>query len=98
MGADEFFTTSKGDSAREAFGAATRQAAYEDGHGGYTGTIAEKHDFVMLTDRKMLKKEAFELAQDLIEKGDRRACDKWGPALCIALEDGRFLFFGLASS
>ncbi len=98
MGADEFFTTSKGQSAREAFDVAVDHARNEDGSGGYSGTIAEKRSYVMLTDRKMPRKEAFATAQDLLEKGDRRACDKWGPALCIALDDGRFLFFGLASS
>ncbi len=98
MGADEFFTTSKGKNAEEAFYAALEETRYEVGHRSYTGTIAEKHEFEMLTDRKMPEREAEKLAQGLIEKSDRRACDKWGPALCIALEDGRFLFFGLASS
>jgi hypothetical protein len=46
LGATTFFTIGKGKNATEAFDNAYREAAYESGHGGYTGTIAEKHGFV----------------------------------------------------
>ena len=45
MGANTFLDTAVGTSAREAFDRLTDQARYEYGHGGYTGTIAEKHGF-----------------------------------------------------
>ena len=52
MGACTFETTAKGATARQAFSAAVAAAQYERGHGGYTGTIAEKSDFVILTPPK----------------------------------------------
>lgn len=47
MGADPFFTVAFGKDAREAFLAAREYALWESGHGGYTGTIAEKPGFVL---------------------------------------------------
>ena len=46
MGATQFMTTAKGKSLDDAFRVATDQARFEYGHGGYTGSIAEK-DSVM---------------------------------------------------
>lgn len=46
MGAELFRTRAVGDTLTDAFNAARDQARYEDGHGGYTGTIAEKNDVV----------------------------------------------------
>lgn len=42
MGADTFITIGSGKTFDEAFRAAVKQAQWEYGHGGYTGTIAEK--------------------------------------------------------
>lgn len=48
MGATEFsISQSASQSIEEAFRAAVRQAQYEYGHGGYTGTIAEKESYVL---------------------------------------------------
>jgi hypothetical protein len=47
MGADFFTDTATGKTAREAFRQAVEHAQYESGHGGYTGTIAEKHEYVL---------------------------------------------------
>ena len=178
MGASQFITVAKGRTAEDAFRAAREEALYEDGHGGYTGTIAEKRGFVMIDDTGARHKErltrsiaalkevarearapgAFdprallrrvsgeagvqldawalegatkatfvkavrgeiqrltkvrarcrarmsgaELAELLLEIGDRRIDDKFGPAGCIDLapkrkRDREFLFFGWASS
>lgn len=46
MGADNFSTAAFGKTPKEAFSAARERAQHNSGHGGYTGTIAEKHDFV----------------------------------------------------
>jgi hypothetical protein len=46
MGAQDFRSIGKGRSAKEAFGAARDQASWQYGHGGYTGSIAEKDGFV----------------------------------------------------
>lgn len=48
MGACDFETRSRGKTARDAFRVAVEDAQYESGHGGYTGTIAEKSGFVMI--------------------------------------------------
>jgi hypothetical protein len=48
MGAANFITGGTGATMREAFSNATQQAAHEYGHGGYTGTIAEKNGVVDL--------------------------------------------------
>jgi hypothetical protein len=48
MGATTFFTYSHGRNVGEAFRQAQDEARYENGHGGYTGTIAEKPGAVTL--------------------------------------------------
>ncbi len=50
MGAYEFSTFATGRNAQDAFSNAVSQAQYENGHAGYTGTIAEKSEFVMIRD------------------------------------------------
>jgi len=50
MGANDFMNMVSARSAEEAFHLARENAQYEHGHGGYTGTIAEKSDFVMIED------------------------------------------------
>jgi len=47
MGAEEFEATVSGDSVKDAFWAAVQQAQYDYGHSGYTGTIAEKGEYVV---------------------------------------------------
>lgn len=96
MGASTFMVTAEGKTAKEAFKNARADALYEDGHGGYTGTIAEKDSFVMITCE--LGMDPYEYADDLINEDDSRIEDKWGPAGCIALGGDKFLFFGWASS
>lgn len=89
----------------KAFGEARDHAAWEHGHGGYTGTIAEKHDYIVVEDDPRPLKEARVLAEEMMEDDDERVTDKWGPAAAIPLcrdEDaGRalagWLFFGYAS-
>lgn len=101
MGAETFSHIASGATAREAFEAAVRQAQYDHGHSGYTGTIAEKDSFITLavSDERLaeIKKSPW------FDSGDddelwAQVDDKWGPAGCIDLKDGRFLFFGWASS
>lgn len=96
MGACDFICRARGKTAQEAFDAAVRDAEWEHGHGGYTGTIAEKDEFVMIPLPKDV--DPIDYASDLITKCDPRICDKWGPAGCFDLGNGEFLFFGLASS
>lgn len=46
MGATTFMTVAKGKTCQAAFDEADRQARFECGNGGYTGTIAEKYGYV----------------------------------------------------
>lgn len=48
MGASEFEISRLGKTAREAFESASEDARWEYGHGGYTGTIAEKPGFIII--------------------------------------------------
>jgi hypothetical protein len=105
MGACTFFTDAAGATAQEAFDKAVSDAAWECGHGGYTGTIAEKQEFVVIPcpilssiSADAQRSVAMGYAQGLIESGDPRVDDKWGPAGCIQYSPGKFLFFGWASS
>ena len=50
MGTDSFITTGSGRTAREAFDAAREDARDEYGHGGYTGSVAEKASMLLITD------------------------------------------------
>lgn len=96
MGAETFGVRAKGKTAKKAFAAACEEARYENGHGGYTGSIAEKRSFVMIPVPE--GKNPLDHAHDMIDDGDPRVDDKWGPAGCIKLDEGTFYFFGWASS
>lgn len=96
MGGETFMCRYKGKTAREAFSAAVQEARYEHGQGGYTGTIAEKDSFVMI--EAPAEADAAKYASALLNDGDRRIDNKWGPAGCITLGDEWWLFFGWASS
>jgi len=96
MGASDFMVRSNGSTAREAFQSAVEDAQYEYGHGGYSGTIAEKRSFKEITVPKDEDPAGF--ANDLMDEDDDRVCDKWGPAGCVKVGDGEYLFFGWASS
>lgn len=95
MGATTFDVVSEGPTAKEAFGTATSEARHLYGHGGYTGTIAEKRSFVVIPLPK--GKEPRKYAYDLLNNDDPRVNDKWGPAGAISLGDNKWLFFGWAS-
>lgn len=98
MGATNFAVVRDGKTANEAFTAARDQALYEYGHRGYTGTIAEKHGFVMRRPAMPIE-EALNFSVE--DDGNN---DKWGDAFCIPIkpEQGeevkRYLFYGLAPS
>ena len=103
MGADIFYTFGSGKTAQEAFAAAREHEAWEHGHGGYTGSLAEKSDFTTIGTVVLSEADAYDLADRLIHDADPRIDDKWGPAGCIEVASGvngtrRFLFFGWASS
>jgi len=107
MGANTFTSTARGKTAEDAFQTARAcdLMEYESErlrddpewrYDGYSGTIHEKDAFTMIA--LPTGKEPMEYAEELIEKHDRRIDDKWGPAGCFDLGDGKFFFFGWASS
>jgi hypothetical protein len=95
MGGTTFTTRAKGKSAREAFDAAVSHAQFMHGHGGYSGTIAEKSSFVVIGLPMGQDPKAF--VEHLLEDDDPRVSDKWGPAGCIKVAEDAYLFFGWAS-
>ena len=98
MGASDFWTPARGKTAQEAFNNAVDEARYEHGHGGYTGTIAEKHSFRMVPVPS--DKTAVQYSHELMNDFDNRGFwwDKWGDAACINNGEGSWIFFGMASS
>ena len=97
MGAKSFVTYPYyRNNAKMAFEIAVEQAQYNHGHSGYTGTIAEKHTFVMMPIIEGMT--ADQSINKYFEDCDPRIDDKWGPAGCIQNEAGEFIFFGWASS
>lgn len=107
MGAEVFCVTYKGKTAQEAFDKAVLDAVQHYGMSGYTGTIAEKEDFIMIDadgrDFTVIDHGEGGLEWILDEANwevivEHENLDKWGPAGCIQVEDDTFIFIGLASN
>ena len=98
MGAMTFITSGFGDSVAAAFTDARDRALYDHGHSGYSGTLAEKNEYVVIN--LPPKEEPYDFSEKLINDADPRIDDKWGPAGAIKFpdEEERWLFFGWASS
>lgn len=97
MGAESFVEHGTGSSAQDAFNKLVSQAQYEHGHGGYTGSIAEKSSFVMeeLPPGQDPEDWAWTQIQDCIPQ----TTSKWGPCGCIHVPGtNKYVFFGTASS
>lgn len=92
----EFLTEGVGDSAKTAFTMAWKSAAYTHGLGGFTGSLVEKTDFIMIDLPEGISPHTY--AQQLIDEGDERIQDKFGPAGCIDLGNQTYLFFGFADA
>lgn len=107
MGASFFEVSADGKNANEAFLNAVSDARYEYGHGGYTGTIAEKHDFKLVSKEDFLSIDEVRNFIEKLEDGSVNVSgfdldDKWGPAGCLKYKtksgEIRYMFFGYASS
>jgi hypothetical protein len=92
MGAEFQVDYGQGGDVKEVYREVRDQAAWEYGHGGYTGTIAESTGVVMFHTAEMPREEAEALAYESMD-----AAEKWGPALAIPVPGG-FVFFGWYSS
>lgn len=95
MGATTFGCTMRGSSAKDAFSAAREDAQWKHGNEGYTGTVAEKSKFTMITPPEGM--DPFQYADQLLDEGDPRVDDKWGPAGCVKVGPDAYYFFGWAS-
>jgi hypothetical protein len=89
-----------------AFSHAQQSAKHYYGHGGYTGTIAEKDSYCLIDADGIPYDKATKLADELIRNEDSRINDKWGPAGVIRIQQRGsknrsrmvgWLFFGWAS-
>lgn len=85
MSSYQFDAVGKGADPAEVFAGLVADAQYNFGHAGYTGTIAEKDDFVVICQQPLLIDDAYKLAEELFEADDERISDKWGPAGAIPL-------------
>ncbi|MFD8022545.1 hypothetical protein ACFV6G_19240 [Streptomyces lavendulae] len=96
----DFTHIESGATAEEAFQRAREAALYEYGHGGYTGSIAEKDTYLVFDEPRTGADEATDRAAHLLDV-DQRISDKRGPAgaLPVRLDGGDgWLFFGWAAS
>ena len=82
MGADFFITAGEGATLKEAFAQALAQANWEHGHGGYSGTLAEKDSAAAMSTTLYWDDEVTQRCHDLMS--DERVDDKWGPAGALA--------------
>lgn len=103
MGAESFKNTGTGRTAEEAFNVLVKKAKYDYGHRGYTGTIAEKDSFVMVS--VPADKDVGQYVEECFDSEDHFCLEKWGPAACILVgpspkdpELNVYVFFGVASS
>jgi hypothetical protein len=78
VGAITFVTTASGGSAEEAFRNARDDAFSEYGGGGYTGSIAEKCEFVPVAEHAMAEGDAEAYAHQLLAADDPRIAAKRG--------------------
>lgn len=100
MSAEQFQITATGTTPQQAFTNAVQECRYYNGHGGYTGTIAEKQTFTMASPTSLSESEAQALIDETI---DTTYTDKWGPAGCIHIKTSNqqfntYIFYGWASS
>lgn len=101
MGAADFRVVGSGPTMEAAFRAARSEAQFMHGHGGYTGTIAEKDSVALIESGVWEPEQARERAMQLFDASDPRIDSKWGPAGAIEIEPAegqrRWYFFGWAS-
>jgi hypothetical protein len=108
VGAEQFEARSRQTDVDAAFRECVENARYEDGHGGYTGTIAEKSEYVIWHGAPTTE-GALVLLRTWCSSGAvpagvpvdiyRAYDDKWGPAVAVADDvTGGWVFCGWASS
>jgi hypothetical protein len=81
-GGSDFTVFVKGHDAQRAFKQAVDDARHERGHGGYSGSIAEKGSFKLRSSKPMSMSEAQHFVDQDIEDND-----KWGPAFAVPISE-----------
>jgi hypothetical protein len=81
-GGTDFSVFIQNPDAKAAFNRAVDDAQHESGHGGYSGTIAEKSGFTIRKHEPMTMDEAHRFVDTDIEKNE-----KWGPAYAIPIAE-----------
>jgi len=85
-GGTDFSVFVRGTDPRKAFREAVEDARHEHGHGGYSGSIAEKSDFKLRSSTPMTRDEAHAFIDKDIERNE-----KWGPAFAVPIAEGKVL-------
>lgn len=91
MGVDQFTVAQSGADPEQALRAACEQAALEHGHRGYTGTIAEKRSFRIVSPVTLSLDAAEAIATKFFTDPDpgtgplADVDDKWGPAGAVPI-------------
>ncbi|MFF4924303.1 hypothetical protein ACFY4B_27275 [Kitasatospora sp. NPDC001261] len=83
MGAVDFTAYQDGTDAAKAFRDAIEEARYQYGNRPYTGTLAEKDDFQVITDTPLSMDDAEALAGRIMSDDRHPVQDKYGPAGAI---------------
>jgi hypothetical protein len=108
VSAAQFHVISEVADVGQAFAAEVAKAQFQYGHSGYTGTIAEKDGFevfakpagysveevIAALEEQRTSKLAELLPADIWDAYE----DKWGSAIAMQDDDGRWHFFGYAAS
>lgn len=90
-----FIVLITGQSPERAFDTGTHAARLAFGNGGFTGTLADKGDFVLIRCPKHYEPRAY--AESLIDLLDPRICDMWSPAGMIQQGPGSWWAFGFSA-
>lgn len=97
MGAQQFVCIGEGATVAKAFQDARTNAIHEHGHGGYSGSIAEKNSY-RLIQCEQDDNAVREMVGACLDDEEHFCQDKCGPAGAIRLSKSRWAFFGWASS
>jgi hypothetical protein len=84
-----------GESPARAFDAGTHAAKLAFGNGGFTGSLADKGDFVVIRCPKHQDPRAY--AESLLESNDPRIADMWSPAGMIEQGPRAWWAFGFSA-
>lgn len=95
MGAETFWNIGVGATPAEAFAVLVKDS--REAHGSqYSGEIGMKNSFKEI--RVPDGKDPRSFANELLDDEKHWVQNKWEPAACVKLTEGKWLFFGYASS